>query len=233
MSNWFKSTVSPPHQPALVSGHDDAPNWGVPSNVGMRFGAASLLAGGITLGLFAMMQALVYVKDIKTVEGASRVLATLTPMHKDEAVKRRVRKVVTPTSVVTPPALPATRNTRTVPSMPTVTIDTPAPRMPTAGKLMSFSTPSAFLDRKAVPMSPPNVQYPRAMATKGMSGKCEVTFSLSVRGLPFDPVATCTHTGFESAALRAVKNAEFLPQIGENGPIEAHGMIYPIEFLLK
>lgn len=226
--------------------HETAPNGAIPlrgdqgatgvlpsGNIGFRFGVSCLLAGGITLGLFGVMQALIYVKDIKVVEEASRVLTSITPLRTDHPGRPIDLHPVEPDSVPVPPPLPRTQSASAIIDMPVVMIETRAPRLPSAGNMLSVLPQNVVLSRRAEPLSPPSVQYPRAMAAAGVSGSCEVTFSLSIRGLPFDPVATCTHAGFESAALKAVKRAEFLPQVGANGPIEAHGMIYPIDFQLK
>ncbi|MGH1421756.1 MAG: TonB family protein [Hyphomonas sp.] len=198
-----------------------------------RLGLSCLLAGGITLSLFGLMQALIYVKDINVVEVPSRTLQAITPAHQDEPMTPTVRKPAPLQSVPVPPPLPQTQAINTAVGMPLPVIEAAAPAIPEARPMQPTTPNIGMMERRAEPLSPPNVQYPQPMAKKGLSGSCDVTFSLSIRGLPFNTVANCSHPGFESAALKAVNRAEFLPQVGANGPIEAHGMVYPIDFQLK
>jgi TonB family protein len=66
-----------------------------------------------------------------------------------------------------------------------------------------------------------------------MEGSCDVHFSLSTRGLPYDITAACSHAGFEKEAVRAVSKAEFLPEIRQGLPVESHNYVYPMEFRLQ
>ncbi len=233
MSNRLKLRETAPNGANALRGGFSLGKTASSSSTSARFGVSCLLAGGITLGLFGLMQALIYVKDINVVEGASRVLTPITPAHIDDPVTRTVREATQPATVPVPPPLPRTQSASANIDMPVPVIQASAPALPMARPMRPALPQVGMMKRLAEPLSPPSVQYPQRMAERGLSGSCEVTFSLSTRGLPFNPVATCTETGFESAALKAVKRAQFLPQVGANGPIEAHGMIYPIDFQLK
>ena len=84
--------------------------------------------------------------------------------------------------------------------------------------------------RIATPVRQPVPVYPRDLAQQGVSGKCDVSFSLTMQGRPYDVTAKCTHPGFEKEAARAVSKSEFLPKIEQGMPVESHNYVYPLEF---
>ena len=87
--------------------------------------------------------------------------------------------------------------------------------------------------RNLQPLTPPVPVYPSRPAADGREGHCDVYFSVSPQGQPFDVRADCTHRDFIRAAETAVKKVRFAPKIHLGRALTVTGVVYPIEFKME
>ena len=198
-----------------------------------RFALSVLPAAAITVGLFFAMTGLIRTDEIVLVKKEPRILTPVTPTRETPEPVTHDRRIELPEQVELPPAPPVQRPTVRDSGVPMPVIGRVPEALP--GKLTDFIRPVAqpIGERIATPVRPPVPTYPRDMAARGVSGTCTVHFSLSIRGLPYDVTAACSHPGFEKEARRAVSRAEFLPEIRDGQPVESHKLVYPLEFTLQ
>jgi protein TonB len=198
-----------------------------------RFLASMIPAAAVTLGLFIVMTQLIRADEIELIEKDARPLFAITPQHIDSEPEISIRDVAPPVDLKLPPLPPVTRTVGNIDGFPMPVLTTGDWSLPR--EVISFSPPNAqpIGERVATPIRPPVAAYPPRMAASGLEGACEVHFSLSSRGLPYDVVAACTQSGFEKEAAKAVSRAEFLPEIRQGMPVESHNYVYPMEFKLQ
>ncbi|MEO1642597.1 MAG: energy transducer TonB [Pseudomonadota bacterium] len=101
------------------------------------------------------------------------------------------------------------------------------------GEVPSILTPVAVKDRTARPIRTPIVEYPIQAAKRRLEGTCDVRFSVSARGEPFEVKPDCSHQIFEAAAKRAVLRSQFAPRIEKGRAVQVRNVVYPIEFKLE
>ena len=102
-----------------------------------------------------------------------------------------------------------------------------------AAAVMFTATPSIAEDRDAIPISPPSVIYPAAMAEQGISGECEAHFDVSAKGLPENIKADCTHPGFVEVTIASAKTLRFQPKIKDGKAVKRKGVVYPLVFKIN
>ena len=211
-----------------------APTISLKSDPG-RLAMAALPAAAITAGLFALMNVLIHVEEIRLDPVPLRILGPIVfdadlisePTLPDHLLPEQIE-------VITPPPPPKVQMTKGEVGLPPIMDVGQVPTRTPIGSLGSIMTSaSPMIDRTAVPVRPPIPTYPRQMAAGNMEGECLVKFNLTARGNPFDVSAECAPAGFESEARRAVEKAEFLPRILEGRAIETRGLSYPLEFRLN
>ena len=198
-----------------------------------RLAVALAPAAAITVGLFVAMNGLIHTDDIQLVEKQQRILLQITPSRPAPPPPREGHEPVRISEIDLPP-LPPVQNVPTATDWAPVPVigEVPA-ELPVRLEKVAMPVVRTVGERIATPVRDPVLTYPRAMAIQGISGTCDVHFSLSTRGLPFDVVANCSHPGFEKEARRAVSRAEFLPEIRDGQPVESHNVVYPLEFRMQ
>ena len=87
-------------------------------------------------------------------------------------------------------------------------------------------------ERVATPIVNPQPVYPESRLRVGATAECDVRFSLTSGGIPFDVVADCTDAGFERSARRAVERARFAPEVRDGHQVETHGLVFPLMYNL-
>lgn len=214
---------------ADISAFDRRAGWGGRG----RFAAVLAPAAAITVGLFFAMNGLIHTDDIQLVEKKPRILLPITPTRTEPPPPLDGRKPVEIVQVDLPP-LPPVQNVPTTTDWAPVPVVGQVPaELPKRLEKITMPVVRPIGERIAIPVRDPVLSYPRDMAARGISGTCEVHFSLSTRGLPFDVVAKCSHPGFEKEARRAVSRTEFLPEIRDGQPVESHNVVYPLEFRMQ
>jgi len=198
-----------------------------------RFLASLLPAAFVTCGLYLAMTELIRTDEVVLVEKPQRILTDITP---EREIDDTVRIKWTPAPIVNvnlPPMPPVTRKDSKVEGLPVPVIG-PGDWGLTR-EVINFQPPppQPMGERTARPVRLPAASYPQSMAARGLEGTCNVHFSLSARGLPYDIDASCSHPGFEKEAAKAVGKAEFLPEIRQGVPVQSHNYVYPMEFRLQ
>ncbi|MAU67600.1 MAG: energy transducer TonB [Hyphomonas sp.] len=190
-------------------------------------------AAAITLGLFVTMTQLIRVDEVELAPVTHRPLPIVTPQHKETEPNRIDRFPAPVADVELPPMPPVTKSVSSVEGLPVPVIDRGNWDLQREAIRFEPPAPQAIGERIAQAIRRPVASYPADMARRGMEGSCDVHFSLSTRGLPYDITAACSHAGFEKEAVRAVSKAEFLPEIRQGLPVESHNYVYPMEFRLQ
>ncbi|MEZ6002135.1 energy transducer TonB [Hyphomonas sp.] len=185
------------------------------------------------MSLFVTMTGMIRVDEVERVATPQRILEKITPQREPAEVRTVEREFAPIVEVALPPMPPVSKIASKVGGLP-------VPVLKTDGWLVSRDVinfrppaPQAIGERVAQAVRQPTASYPPAMARIGQGGTCEVHFSLSTRGLPYDISATCSHPGFEKEAAKAVGKAQFLPEIRQGVPVESHNYVYPMEFRLQ
>ena len=198
-----------------------------------RFLTSLVPAAAVTLGLFVTMTQLIKVDEVELPKVVHRPLLTITPQIKPAEPQRTVRNPAPIVNVDLPPTPPIQKFEGSAEGLPVPVIG--PGNWTFQRETVSFAPPApqAMGERIAQAVRDPLPSYPRVMAANGVEGTCDVHFSLSTRGLPYDVTAKCSHAGFEKEAARAVSRAEFLPEIRQGLPVESHNYVYPMEFRLQ
>ena len=197
-----------------------------------RFIMSLVPAAAVTLGLFVTMTQLIRTDEVVLVEKPQRVLSKVTPEHVEAEPIRSIREHAPPVEVLLPPLPPVSKTASKVEGTPVPVFEAQDWGLTHETIRIQPPAPQPVGERIAQAIRPPVASYPRDMATKGQEGTCDVHFSLSTRGLPYDVTARCSHHGFEKEAIRAVSRTEFLPEIRQGVPVESHNYVYPMEFKL-
>tara|TARA_R110002020_G_scaffold474461_1_gene705983 strand:+ start:38398 stop:39054 length:657 start_codon:yes stop_codon:yes gene_type:complete len=203
------------------------------NSTALRTPTAALLAMPVAYGLFLLMNSLIQVKEITIVPAASRVLDAITPQRPDPDAPMTKRTKPTPLESATqPPPPPRASATVTDIVLPTPFVPGAVPtglpthvKMPTIGPVMISS-------RDYQVVRPPLPVYPRRAAERGISGTCNVAFSIDPRGKPFRVSAACSDPVFVSEAESSVSKAEFAPQLVDGQFVTVTGLEYPLNFKL-
>ena len=198
-----------------------------------RFASSFLPAAAVTAALYFTMTGLIRVNDVQLVEQEYRPLPVVTPTRPEPEPPRPDARVPPPEVLDLPPVPPMQKVDPGTIGMPVDFAAFTPDRAPLQKIDVVLPAVKPVGTRIATPVRPPVLSYPSIMAAQGMSGTCDVRFSLSTRGLPFDIVAKCSHPGFEKEARRAVSRTEFLPTIQDGEPVESHNLVYPLEFRMQ
>lgn len=81
----------------------------------------------------------------------------------------------------------------------------------------------------------PLIRFPGIMPDKalrdGLSGHCNMIFSVNAVGTTFDVKAkNCTNSMFESASIKAAKKFKYSPRLENGLPVEMHGVTTKITY---
>ena len=195
--------------------------------------ATVVLALCMTIGLFALMERLIRVESVTLDETTSR---GITPFIAEEPVidepggENLIKKIELKTP---PPARNMDVPMRAdIGPMPIV-INESVPAVPSdLGNIIA--PPAPYIGSgKAIAVRQPVAKYPDRAVRAGLTGDCEVLFSLTAQGEPFNVTANCTDPVFERSAAAAVRKSAFVPARTDSGrPREAHGLVWPMEFRL-
>ena len=66
--------------------------------------------------------------------------------------------------------------------------------------------------------------YPRRALSRGLEGECSVTYTVTVEGSVEDPVADCTSSVFEQAAIDAIRKFKYRPRTVNGNPVSVTGV---------
>lgn len=98
---------------------------------------------------------------------------------------------------------------------------------------MNLFSAAQEVDRDAELIQPPMVEYPRAALWFGMTGYCEVHFTLDPDGYPVNPTPLCSHDVFCWKSKHAVAELRMKPAIKNGRADYRSNIVYPIEFTIE
>ena len=189
----------------------------------------------VTLSLFAAMRALI---TVETFEPPAQTAYVLTPYMEviDKPEPDPVtRKPKRPAEIDPPPNVPVQTRIRTKVSTPVGDYTGAAPTEYGKRRFQDLlpKVVGHIPERTILPITPPVPIYPSKALERGLEGDCDVYFSVSPRGEPFEAEPRCSDRVFERAARNAILKVKFAPQIRNGSPVTVRGVVYPLEFRLK
>ncbi len=198
-----------------------------------RLGLSLLPAAAITGGLFVAMDRLVATKEVVLASLEDRPLQAIVPTRPDTQEPRiNDRRPERLESASPPPPPPVYTVGAGEIDLPPVSLAGHAPALIPAQLGPIDPGNPVITARDARPLSPPQPAYPRPAAERRLEGSCEVRFSVSIRGEPFDIDARCTDRVFARAAEQAVARVRFAPLVRRSVPQVQKNVVYPIRFEL-
>lgn len=197
-----------------------------------RFGGALLLAGGVTFGLFYLMQFLITMNMEKQEEQQGQVIDIVradreTDVNTDRKKPKRQAKKQPPP----PPMDMAKQNKpRNSADMGNMSVLLPDFRM--QGGTGAGAAPS---DADVMPIVRVQPNYPQRAAERGIEGWVLMEFSISKAGTVENPTVVDADPPniFNRAAIRAVGKWKYKPKIEDGQPVERHGVQTVLTFELE
>lgn len=195
--------------------------------------AASLLALGVTFGLFYLMQALI-TKNMGKLDDPAGSLIEFVRLKKDselELKKRKMPEKKKPEEPPPPPDLSMARSTRPDQAMDemafAIDVDVSMEGGPNLG--------AAASDTDIVPIVRVNPQYPVRAAERGIEGWVEVQFTISAAGTVKEATVINSQPGtvFNRAALTAIRKWKYNPKIEDGEAVERPGVKVRLTFKLE
>ena len=199
----------------------------------LRFVVVTIAAGGVTLGLLWIMQALVGVayelgdSNPPPVVDFVRLKRDATPEPKKREMPRR-----------TPPEQP--------PPPPQITPSNQLDPGEGVEEILAVADASQGIeaiatlggggsDRDVVPLVRVEPQYPMRAAQRKIEGWVVVRFTISAAGTVKDAVVTASDPPlvFDDATLQAVRKWRYNPKIENGAPVERPGVTVRIDFELR
>lgn len=192
---------------------------------------SALPAIGVTVLIFAGMQALVKVDEIVVEPTEFRTLSIIVPVIEDtepEKIKDAVLKKIT---AVPPPKVTPVQNSAS--TLVSWEISPPAPfevSLP-RGQIERLSEVAVGWDRQmAEAVRRPVPAYPEAALKKGLSGQCDVEFSIDHLGRPYGVEAKCSDDVFRQSAEQSVRKALFAAKTKNGVPVGQENLVYPLVY---
>ena len=195
-----------------------------------RFLIAFAFAGGVTFGLFYLMQSLIGVEG--EIDDSEKIkVVDFVRVKRSEEVKKKERE---------PPKKEKIDDTPPPPDFSmdqTTSLDGGGIGIAAAVETsMSLDTGGGFsmasADGDAVPMVRVPPQYPERAAQRGIEGRVLIEFTISKSGSVKDAkvIAYEPSTIFNKAALKAVRQWKYNPKIVNGKAVEQTGMRIAIPF---
>jgi len=199
-----------------------------------RFILAAVIGGGVTFGLFFLMQALI-TTDARPGEEGGRKVIEFVRLKREETIQEKKREIPDKTPPEQPPPPPPMSLTQN---------DKPNSDSMGFGDSFSFEadlgdgpslTTGAGGNSDAIPLVRVEPTYPIRAAERGIEGWVIVEFTISPRGTVVDPrvLASEPSTIFNSAALRAVKKWRYNPKLVDGRPVARKGIKQKLTFQLS
>jgi protein TonB len=197
-----------------------------------RFAVAFLLAGGVTFGLFYLMQSLIGVEGELDKSEKTKVV-DFVRVKRSEEVKKKEREPPKKEKIDdTPPPPDFAMDQSTSLDGGGIGIAAAVDTSMSLDGGGGFSMASA--DGDAVPMVRVPPQYPERALQRGIEGRVLVEFTITKSGSVKDAkvVAYEPSTIFNKAALKAVSQWKYNPKIVNGKPVEQPGVRIAIPFKL-
>lgn len=199
-----------------------------------RLFLSALPAIGLTCGLFYLMQEAITVDTVKFDQPEFRTLTSIVPEIPGDPSGLTEESGPVLIETVPPPKMrqsePMTAEQITMEIIPFNVPGTPIP-----GASLEDLRPStiSFGPETGVPLRSPVPVYPDEALRKGLSGQCDVYFSIDAAGRPFNVDAQCSDPVFERSSERAVRRVQFAARVVNGKPVGQDNLVYPFVYELN
>ncbi len=191
---------------------------------------AFFFAGGITFGLFSIMQTLIAVATAPAEDELRSQAIEFVRVKKDSETRRKERRLPKKVEQAKEPPPPNVRMARAPkPNLGAVNANVIA--LPT-GDLAAPSAGAALSDMDVVPLVRIAPEYPARAAERGVAGWVLLEFTVTAAGtvrdvsvVDSDPPRT-----FDRAAKKAVSRFKYRPKIENGKPVERQGVQIVLRF---
>ena len=197
-----------------------------------RFVGAALLSGGVTFGLFFLMQYLILGEEWKPSEKKGGQISIVRDVREsDTQTKRRLPQQVKQEAPPPPPKMQIQQS-----SKPQTGLDMGG--MISAANMQMGGGPTlgeGAADTDITPLVRVPPQYPPRAAARGIEGWVLMEFTISPAGQPTNVVVVDADPKniFNRAAIRAVKKWKYRPQIIDGKPTPRPGVQTVLTFELE
>lgn len=192
----------------------------------LRMLSAMPLAALITIGLFILMHNMVMIAVPHVIVADKEPIPKFNyqPTEIDQT-PRTMPETVEPVELPPVPVLPKTSAAQPTESIAPVTGSIPDFGAADIGDVSPVFTVTERDEQPIVRVSP---IYPPS--ANGRAGNCQVQFSLSEKGVPFNIVPNCSSSAFERSVRTAVAKWRYAPKIIDGQAVVRHGMRTSIVF---
>jgi len=189
----------------------------------------TVLAAGVTFGLFLLMKILIS-EDFERPEAEETESIQITRAERDERVDENRRDVTRNEQPDEPPPPPPPQPKKVAPpKMGDQDIGRPDLGNVDLGKMSG----DLVVDGDVQPIVRIPPQYPVRMAQRGIEGWVTVELTIGEDGSVIEAkVVASSNSGFERAALQAVRKWKYKPQIVNGQAVIRRGIRVTIEFNL-
>jgi len=206
----------------------------------LRYPAAALMAGAVTLGLFFLMQTLVgsdrrFRLQLEPLDGI-RFGPVEIPDELTARSRVKPKKPPPPDNAPPPPRLTLSRAEQPSPDMPAV--EMPRLNLPLVGAgglyLGTFDQPDPEAEGDVIPIVVIRPMYPREAAITGTEGWVKVEFIISETGDVKNPRVVDAEPAriFNREAIRAILKWKFKPRVIDGVAVERRAT-QTIDFTLQ
>lgn len=190
-----------------------------------------ILAVGVTIGLFTLMQALIASGDVSLSEPPKGSVLDFVRVKKEEAVEKKDRKPKKPPKPEEPP-----------PQMEQPQMDSPSPDAEGGGLDFAADVGADVAldgglalesgDGEYLPIVKVAPVYPRRALSRGIEGYVIVEFTVTKQGSVRDPIVVEANPPdiFNRAALDAALKFKYKPRVVNGEPTEVAGVQNRITF---
>ena len=198
-----------------------------------RLFLSAFIACGITGGLFLVMQTLIRSEGFTPKPSEFRTLSVIVPQIEEPDHLLPRDPAVRIDAPVPPPVVAVANLTSTAVAWEVPVPVSYSPELPRRAVEM-FTGISLHLDQvRAEPIRVPVPDYPDRALRQGLSGNCEVRFSIDQMGRPYNTVAECSDKVFVRSAEKAVRGALFAVRTKNGKPVGQDNLVYPLLYELN
>jgi protein TonB len=191
----------------------------------VRMAIGLILALGVTLSLFWVMQYLIATADRSLNDDTAGTMLDFVRVKRDEAIERRQRKPEKPPPPEAPPPQPPTPQLDNLdPSAEKIAISAVPVETDiemTGGFSLGVGEGDYLPIVKVAPI------YPNRALTRGIEGFCVVQYTVTNLGATKDPVVIedqCTSSLFHRASINAALKFKYKPRVLDGQAVEVPGV---------
>lgn len=202
--------------------------------VSLRFAIALLMSVLTTIGLLLLMQGLIATGKAALTKQDTLYFVDFIRVPQEQEVQRKERRLKKPQSVERPPEIvQAAKSVDDLSGDNVIAVSMPSVDGSLSDVQLTGLTGLAASDGDYLPVVKVEPVYPRSALSRGLEGYVLLQFTVTTTGSVRDPVVVeSSSTLFERAAIAAALKFKYKPRIVDGEPIEVHGVLNKITFLI-